>query len=131
MPPSKIKPIAGWILSGLVAALLWFSAAGKLVDWEGKEEAFAQLGYTTELMSKIGVVELVLAILLLIPRASFLGAVLLTGYLGGATATHVRVGDPFIAPIIVGVVMWTALRLRQPGVFALALGQSPYGTENE
>lgn len=115
--------LIGWILSGLVVAFLIFgSAVGKFVEWEGKEEMFAHLGYTSELIMKIGIVEVAIAALFLIPRTSFIAAILLTGYLGGATATHVRVGDPFFFPILIGVVLWIALGLRRPEVFGLALG---------
>jgi uncharacterized membrane protein YphA (DoxX/SURF4 family) len=118
--------VAGWVLSGLVGAFLVFgSAAGKFVDWEGKEEMFQNLGYTVELMTKIGILEVLVTVLFLIPRTSLLGAVLLTGYLGGATATHVRVGDSFLFPVLIGVVIWIALGLRRPEVFSLATGVPP------
>jgi DoxX-like family len=118
----KKTQIAGWILSFLIAAFLIFaSALGKFTEWEGKAAMFEQIGYSTDTMVKIGIVEVSLAILFLIPRTAFLGAVLLTGYLGGATATHVRVGEAFFMPIIVGIVVWIALGLRRPEVFALAL----------
>jgi hypothetical protein len=55
----------------------------------------------------------------LIPRTAVLGAVLLTGYLGGAIATHARLGEPFVAPIILGVVVWAGLWLRDPRLRAL------------
>lgn len=123
MNKSKTSRIVGWVLSYLVAAFLIFaSAPGKFVEWEGKAEMFDHLGYSPELMTNIGVVEIAAALLFLVPRTGFLGAVLLTAYLGGATATHVRVGDPFYMPIVMGVVLWLALGLRMPGVFALALG---------
>ena len=123
MNGSRSKRIAGWILSGIVAAfLIGPSAAGKFIEWEGKEEMFKHLGYSAPLIVKIGVIEIVLAILFLIPRASFVGAILLTGYLGGAVATHVRVEDPYYMPIVMGVVIWVALGLRRPEVFALAAG---------
>jgi hypothetical protein len=119
----KTTQIAGWVLSFLIAAFLIFaSGLGKFIEFEGKAELFQKLGYSTETMVKIGVVEIALAILFLIPRTAFLGAVLLTGYLGGATATHVRVGEPFIFPVIVGIVVWIALGLRRPEVFAVAFG---------
>ena len=123
MNGSRSKRIAGWILSGIVAAfLIGPSAAGKFIEWEGKEEMFKHLGYSAPLIVKIGVIEIVLAILFLIPRVSFVGAILLTGYLGGAVATHVRVEDPYYMPIVMGVVIWVALGLRRPEVFALAAG---------
>jgi hypothetical protein len=72
------------------------------------------------LILKIGVVEVALAILFLIPRTAFLGTVLLTAYLGGAVATHVRIGDAFYFPIVIGILAWIALGLRDPRVFANA-----------
>jgi hypothetical protein len=120
---SKTKRVVGWIVSGAVALMLCGpSAMGKFTEWEGKAEMFEHLGYTQDLITKIGFLEITLAILFLIPRTSFVGAILLTGYLGGATATHVRVGDPFFMPILVGVVMWIGLGLRRTEVFSLALG---------
>jgi len=122
-----IRLIAGWLLSLLLGCMLIFLSAGsKLTEWEGKAEEFAKLGFTPEVMFKIGVVEVTIAILFLIPRTAFLGAVLLTAYLGGATAAHVRVEDPeFFPPIIFGVLVWVALGLRQRGVFSAAIGNEP------
>lgn len=123
MPKSRI---AGWALSALLAAFLGLvSAAGKFTEWDGKAEMFGALGWSESLILKIGIVEVVLVILFLVPRASFFGAVLLTGYLGGAVATHVRVGDPFVAPIVIGVIVWIALGLRDPRVFSTALRPAP------
>jgi hypothetical protein len=130
---SKTKRVVGWIVSGAVALMLCGpSAMGKFTEWEGKAEMFEHLGYTQDLITKIGFLEITLAILFLIPRTSFVGAILLTGYLGGATATHVRVGDPFFMPILVGVVMWIGLGLRRPEVFSLAFGvpNDPVGSES-
>lgn len=120
--------ITGWVLSVLLAAfLILASAGGKFTDWEGKAEMFAKMGWSEEVMVKIGIVEVAIAALFLVPRTAFVAAILLAGYLGGAVATHVRVGDPFFIPIIVGVAAWVALGLRQPEVFTLAMGQ-PSGT---
>ncbi|TWU55843.1 DoxX family protein [Rubripirellula reticaptiva] len=121
---SKSK-VTGWGLSVLLAAFLVFaSASGKFTQWEGKAEMFSHLGWDEGLMFKVGVVEVVLAVLLLIPRTGFIGAILLTAYFGGATASHVRVGDPFFFPIIIAVVMWIALGLRDPRVFQLVVQAS-------
>lgn len=115
--------IAGWILSCLIAVfLVGLSAPGKFMEFEGKDAMFQHLGYSNEVMVPIGVVEIVCTLLFLIPRTSFIGAILLTAYLGGAIATHVRVGDEYYMPIIMGVVIWVALGLRRPEVFALAFG---------
>jgi uncharacterized membrane protein YphA (DoxX/SURF4 family) len=119
---AKTKRIIGWVLSGLIAAfLILASGIPKFMDWEGKEEMMGQMGWSSDVMLKIGIVEVALAVLFLVPRAAFIAAVLLTGYLGGAVATHVRVGDPFFFPIIIGVLVWIALGLRDPRVFANAL----------
>jgi hypothetical protein len=72
----------------------------------------------------LGIIEITVTLIFLIPRTSFLGAILLTGYLGGAVWAHVRVGDAWLFPIIIGILVWVALGLRQPAILALALGQS-------
>lgn len=123
MATSKKQRIAGWALSGLLAVfLIGLSAPGKFRDFEGKAEMFEHLGYSYDTMKGIGAVEVVVTILFLVPRTSFVGAILLTGYLGGATATHVRVGDPYFMPIIMGVVARIAYGLRRPDVIKAALG---------
>ncbi|MCA9237171.1 MAG: DoxX family protein [Planctomycetales bacterium] len=114
------KHLGGWIVSGLIAAFLLFSASGKFRDFEGKEEMFAHLGWTVDVMQKVGVVEIAATVLYLVPQTSFLGAILLTGYLGGATAAHVRIGDPFFFPPLLGVVMWIGYALRRPDVVLAA-----------
>lgn len=123
MNRSKKLEIAGWVLSVLISLfLIGASAMGKFTQWEGKAEMFAKMGWTEEVMFKIGIVEVTIAVLFLIPRTAFVAAILLAAYLGGAVATHVRVGDAFFFPIIIGVLAWIAHGLRQPDVFRLALG---------
>ena len=123
MTASK-SSIAGWILSGLVASFLVLaSASGKFVDWEGKEAMFAHLGWSIEVMKVVGIVEVAVAIFFLVPRTAFYGAILLTGYLGGATATHARIGEPFFMPMVLGALIWLAVALRDPLVFRAALGR--------
>ena len=112
-------------MSALLSAFLIFaSASGKFLDWEGKTEMLNHFGYSTEMMTKVGVVEAALAMLFLIPRTGFLAALLLTAYLGGATATHVRVGDACFMPILVGVFLWIGYALRRPEIFSLAIGST-------
>ena len=83
-------------------------------------EGFQQQGYPVQFLVPIGVVELVCTILYLIPRTSVLGAILLTGYLGGATATHVRAAEvAFIFPVSFGVLLWLGLYLRDSRIRAL------------
>lgn len=115
--------ITGWVLTVLVSLfLIGGSGIPKFINWEGKDKMLEQMGIAAELMPRIGVLEIGLALLFLIPRTAFLAAVLLTGYLGGAVMTHVRVNDPFYFPIALGVIVWVALGLRQPVIFALAAG---------
>lgn len=124
MKKSNKFAIAGWVLSFLLAAFLIIaSGMGKFTQWEGKAEMFAKMGWTEEVMFTIGIVEVAIAVLFLIPQTAFVAAILLTGYLGGAVATHVRVDDPFFFPILIGVLVWVALGLRQPVIFRLAIGQ--------
>jgi hypothetical protein len=122
--------IGGWILSGLVGVFLMGpSAIGKFVEWEGKSEMFSKLGFTNELMFRIGILEVIVALLYLIPRTAFIGAILVTGYLGGAVVTHLRVGEPVVMPIVLGVLAWVGLGLRQPTVFRLASGMMGSGRQ--
>ena len=130
--PSKTQRITGWILTCLLGLfLIGPSAAGKFVDWPGKKEMFDHMGLTVELVQTIGIIEIAITILFLIPRTSFVGAILVTAYLGGAVMTHVRVGEAWFFPIIIGVVMWIALGLRHPEIFSLALGRSPRKPDSE
>ena len=123
--PTKAQRITGRVLTGLVGLfLIGASGIPKFIDWPGKQEMFGKLGITADLSPTLGVIEIAVAILFLIPRTSFIGAILVTGYLGGAVWAHLRIGDPWFFPIIIGVVMWVALGLRQPAIFALALGKS-------
>lgn len=117
----RTSKMIGWILSViLVVFLVGASARGKFVDWPGKAETFQKFGLTDDLVRKIGIVEVVIAALLLIPQTAFLSAILLTAYLGGAVMTHVRIGDPFTMPIIMGIVVWIALGLRDRRIFDMA-----------
>jgi hypothetical protein len=121
---TKKLNISGWVLSILISLFLIFASAfGKFTQWEGKAEMFAKMGWNEDVMFKIGVVEVAIAVLFLIPRTAFVAAILLAGYLGGATATHVRLGEPFYIPIIFGVMAWVALGLRQPDIFRIACGK--------
>ena len=103
---------AGRIMSTLPVLMLLFSSAMKLMKTAPVVEGFARFGYPESVAVGIGVVELVCVGLYVLPRTSVLGAILLTGYLGGATATHVRVGEPFFAPILLGLLVWGGLYLR-------------------
>ena len=118
-PASKKLFWAGLIASALPVLMLLFSAVIKLLNLANVVTEFARLGYPESRVLGIGMLELACTIVYLIPRTSVLGAILLTGYLGGATATHVRVGDPFFAPPILGVLLWLGLYLRDERLRAL------------
>ncbi len=108
------KKMIGWVLSLLIFLFMVFvSAQGKFFEFEGKEEMFSKMGFTTETMFYIGIVEVLVAVLFLVPgRVGFLGSLLVTTYLGGAVVTHVRVNEPFFFPIIIGFLVWIAFTLR-------------------
>src|SRR5271156_6185221 len=113
---------AGRILSVLALLFLLFDAAGHLIMPAPVVEAFNRLGYPLSLSPTVGIIALVCVLIYAIPRTAILGAILLTGYLGGAVATHLRVRDPLfdtIFPIIFGVLVWAGLFLRDSRLRAL------------
>jgi uncharacterized membrane protein YphA (DoxX/SURF4 family) len=120
---SKSK-IGGWVLTALLTAFMMFSVSGKFMDFEGKAKMFEHLGWSESVMFYIGLVEIVIALLFLVPRVAFVAAILLTAYLGGAFATHVRVNDNNVFPIIISVLYWVALGLRDSRIFKLAMGSN-------
>jgi hypothetical protein len=115
--------IAGRILSGLITVLLAFDAVAKIAKVSQVIEGSAQLGYPEVTIQGIGITLLACVVLYAIPATSILGAVLLTGYLGGAVATHVRVLDPVFShilfPTYVAAIAWAGLYLRDARVRAL------------
>jgi len=121
MKRSKAE-MAGWALSLLLAVFLGLASAyGKFFDFPNKEEMFAKLGWSPNIMVYVGMVEVAIAILFLIPRTAFFAAILITAYLGGATAAHIRISEAFFVPILLGVIAWVALGLRDPRIFQLAV----------
>lgn len=124
--PSRKLVITGWVLSVLVTLfLIGASGVPKFIQWDGKEEMMGKLGLPLSVLPYIGVVEIACAVLFIIPRTCFLGAILLTGYLGGATFAHVRIQDQFFMPIVMGVIAWTSLGLRYPVIFQWAFNGPP------
>lgn len=114
-PVSKGRLWGGRIMSWLPALFLLVDGVMKLFKPAVVVEATVKLGYTENVIVPIGIVLTVCTILYLIPRTAVLGAILLTGYLGGAVATHVRVGEglfSIVFPIIFGVLLWGGLYLR-------------------
>jgi hypothetical protein len=111
---------AGHIITVLVALFLLFDSAVKLLKTSQAVQGTVQLGYPESTIVPIGLVLLISLVCYLIPRTSILGAILLTGYLGGATATMVRVGNPWIPfPVFIGMLVWAGIYFRDAQVRAL------------
>lgn len=113
----------GRILSALPILFLLMDAIGKFVKPEPVVTGTIALGYNENVILPLGIVLLVCTILYAVPQTSILGAILLTGYLGGAVATHVRIGNPLFThllfPVYLGILVWLGLYLRDPRVRAL------------
>jgi DoxX-like family len=119
---SKTTLWAGRIITALVALFLLFDSVGHLIVPAPVAEAFARLGFPLSLSHGLGIIELVCIVIYVIPRTSILGAILLTGYLGGATAAQVRVDNPLfetLFPAIFGVLIWAGVYLREDRLRAL------------
>ncbi len=104
--------VSGRVLTGLVAAFLLMDGALRIAGFAPYVEGTVQSGYPESFAPGIGLALLVPTLLYLVPRTSILGAVLLTGYLGGATATNLRLGMPLAFPLVFGILVWAALYLR-------------------
>ena len=121
--PAKGQLWTGRVLSILAILFLTFDSVIKLLRLPMVAEASAKLGYQNDTIFQIGIVLLVCVILYAIPQTSILGAILLTGYLGGAVATHTRVGDPLFShilfPTYIGTLVWLGLYLRDTRLRAL------------
>ncbi len=111
---------AGRIISALVVLFMLFDSGIKVMQLAPAVEGTVRLGYPAGVVLPLGIALLACTILYAIPRMSVLGAILLTGYLGGATATQVRVEDPwFLFPVGIGVLVWGGLYLRDARLRAL------------
>ncbi len=113
---TKTQLWGGRILSGIPILFLLMDAGMKIAKAKVAVDGTKELGYPEESIVPMGIVLLLSTILYAVPRTSFVGAILLTGYLGGAVATHVRVGNPMFThvlfPVYVGVMVWGGLVLR-------------------
>jgi DoxX-like protein len=113
---SKGKLWTGRVLSTIIVLFLLMDSIIKFVKPAPVAESFAHLGWPVNLAVPLGVVLLLCTLLYAVPRTAFLGAILLTGYLGGAVATHLRSGDPLFShvlfPVYMGAVIWAGLFLR-------------------
>jgi len=117
-PVSKPALWLGRVLSGLVILFLLFDGAIKLVPWPVVTETMDRIGYGSSetLARSLGIITIVCTVLYAIPPTSILGAILLTGYLGGAMASHLRIGSPLFSHILfgfyLGLMLWGGLWLR-------------------
>lgn len=119
---SKAKIWTARILAGIAVLFLTMDGVMKLVKPAPVTEAMIKLGYPDQLSATLGVILLLCTALYVIPRTAVLGAVLLTGYLGGAISTHLRINDDpftFVFPLIVAAFLWGSLYLRDPRVRAI------------
>lgn len=116
---SKAMLWAGRVLSAVPSLGLTMSAAMKLSQSEEFMAQWAHFGYPAAAARPVGAAELLGVVLYLFPKTSVLGLVWLTGYLGGAIATHVHAGEGFAAPAIVALMLWGGLYLREPRLRAL------------
>jgi hypothetical protein len=112
IPVSKAGLWMGRVISILVILFLVFDGVIKLMRIAPVLQAFARQGYADSLAVPIGVLLLVCTAIYAIPRTSILDAILLTAYLGGATASNLRAGDPFYFPVVFGVLVWAGLYFR-------------------
>lgn len=122
-PISKGRLWTSRIMYGLVVLFMLFDGGVKFVTSPEITESYKQLGYSVDQGPTLGVISLLCTLLYAIPRTSVLGAILLTGYLGGAVATHLRIGSPLFSstlfPIYIGIIAWGALYLRDSRVSSL------------
>ena len=116
LSPSQLSKISGRLLSALAIVFLLFDATIKVLQLPVAIDATKQLGYPSNIVLTLGMIQLICLALYLIPRTAIFGAILWTGYLGGAVATHVRVGNPLathiLFPIYVAALLWGGLWLR-------------------
>jgi DoxX-like family len=129
--PSDTAPVStsalwsGRVVSGLVIVFLLFDGAIKLVPWPVVTETMDRMGYGSSetLARSLGLITLVCTVLYAVPPTSILGAILLTGYLGGAIASHVRIGSPLFSHVLfgfyLGLMVWGGLWLRDRKLRAL------------
>jgi hypothetical protein len=119
---SKASKITGYVISGLIVAFMVFDGVGKVLMIQPVIDASKELGLPENILPGLGVTLIVSAVLYAIPQTAVLGAILLTGYLGGATATHVRMGGPAFNvafSVVFGMLVWLGLYLRDARIRAI------------
>lgn len=115
----------GYGLTGIIVLFLLTDAAMKLLQLAPAVEATTQLGWPADTVFALGVILLIATLLYVYPRTAVLGAILITAYLGGAVATHLRIGSPLFSHVLfgvyLGIALWGALVLRLPRLRELLL----------
>jgi protein-disulfide isomerase len=109
----------GRIISTLIILFMLVDGAAKVARWTPYVEGTVKAGFADSLVVPLGIVALACTIFFAIPQTSILGAILMTGYFGGATATHVRLGQPWYFPVVFGILVWVSMYLREPRLRAL------------
>jgi len=123
LPVSKAALWTGRVLSAGPVLLLLMSAGMKISQSPEVIEGLTKHGFDPKLALYLGIVELVCTVLYVVPQTAALGAILLTGYLGGAVCTHLRAGEPWFAAFAIGVVLWIGLVLRRPRLRVVVPGR--------
>ena len=125
--PNKTGRIIGWVLSIIVILFLLFDVFGKFAQPEEVIKGTMDLGYPQSSITLLGTLLLICTLLYAFPKTALLGAVLLTAYLGGAVATHVRVENPLFShilfPVYLGILLWLGLYLRSIKLQRLVKGE--------
>jgi hypothetical protein len=114
MAKFSASSITGWILTLLACGVFALSASLKFGGSPQVIQMFTGLGWQPSALVPLGILEATCVVLYLIPRVAVLGGIILTGYLGGAIATHVRLGQPVYLHIAIGLLIWGGLYLREP-----------------
>jgi hypothetical protein len=126
MPVSRGRFWTGWVISVLVSLMFIFSGVMKLLGGPELAQGMAHLQLAESMVLPLAILELTCVAVYLIPPTSVLGAILVTGYIGGAMLTHWRVGDMFVVHIVLGILVWLGLYLREPRLWPLIpLRRSP------
>ncbi|HEX3595773.1 MAG TPA: DoxX family protein [Polyangiaceae bacterium] len=128
-PPPALRPSAlrtkiGWALTGLPCAMVFAAGAQKLVPHlpEPMIQGMRHMGIELSLARTIGIIEVVVVALCLVPRTAFIGAILFTGWAGGAIMTHLRVGEAVYVQVFLAIAVWIGLALRRPAELGSLLG---------
>ncbi len=124
--PSKAVLWISYIMSAIPVLMLFMSAGMKISKAPMVIEGFTKMGFPAGVIVPIGIVELICTVIYIIPQTAVLGAILLTGYLGGAIVTHVRADEAFIGPLAFGVMVWGGLFLRDARIRNLIPLRKPH-----